>query len=84
LKYLDLLLHLSHYSSSILFLNNLLGHVSEQGKRKSMEDAVVHFDDFNSICPFLSPSTARGLWAVYDGHGGAEGITIQIEFILKR
>lgn len=48
------------------------GHCSEQGKRKTMEDEVVHFDDFNNIAPILLPSYGRALWAVYDGHSGSD------------
>jgi hypothetical protein len=44
-----------------------------------MEDAVVHFDDLNVVAPFLLPTCGRGLWAVYDGHGGvAESKTIAV------
>ena len=49
-----------------------------------MEDAVIHYDDFNSISPLLSRDTgARGIWAVYDGHGGSEVSNLAAEIVHK-
>ena len=40
-----------------------------QGRRASMEDAHVMFDDFNKELGVTS-DTPRSFYAIYDGHGG--------------
>lgn len=48
-----------------------------------MEDAVVHIDNFNQVSPLLSPECGRGIWAVYDGHGGTEVSILAAEMLHK-
>ena len=42
------------------------------GRRPSMEDRVIHFDDLNDQSGLLSRHINRAMYAVYDGHAGDE------------
>ena len=45
------------------------GSEAQQGRRSTMEDTHVHFDDVNDKYGF-SKDVSRAFYAVYDGHGG--------------
>lgn len=59
------------------------GHHSIQGRRPTMEDAVIHMDNFNQASPLLSSEKGRAIWAVYDGHGGDEVSLLAGEMLHK-
>ncbi len=48
------------------------GHHSQIGKRKTMEDFFVIFDDLRETFPNLYFGHKWSLYAVFDGHGGPE------------
>lgn len=46
------------------------GAAAAQGRRETMEDAHVTFDDASTVVSDLSPFKKVSFYGVYDGHGG--------------
>jgi len=56
------------------------GSEAQQGRRSSMEDTHVHFDDVNEKYGFPKNMT-RAFYAVYDGHGGRHAADLAEKYL---
>jgi len=59
------------------------GVESQQGKRKTMEDAHVTLNHLNAIFPKLSNDVKRAFYAVYDGHSGRKAADFAEQMLHK-
>jgi len=56
------------------------GSDAQQGRRSSMEDTHVHFDDINDKYGFPR-DVSRAFYAVYDGHGGRHAADLAEKYL---
>jgi len=56
------------------------GSEAQQGRRSTMEDTHVHFDDVNDKYGFPKDMT-RAFYAVYDGHGGRHAADLAEKYL---
>jgi len=57
------------------------GSEAQQGRRSSMEDTHVHFDDVSAKYFPNEPPMSRAFYAVYDGHGGRHAADLAEKYL---
>eukprot|EP01102_Stenamoeba_stenopodia_P005572 TRINITY_DN16321_c0_g1_i1.p1 TRINITY_DN16321_c0_g1~~TRINITY_DN16321_c0_g1_i1.p1 ORF type:complete len:510 (-),score=106.49 TRINITY_DN16321_c0_g1_i1:90-1619(-) len=64
-------------------LRLISGVDSQQGKRKTMEDAHVALNHLNALFPKLPNDVKRAFYAVYDGHSGRRAADVAEQMLHK-
>eukprot|EP01114_Cavostelium_apophysatum_P012234 TRINITY_DN2714_c0_g1_i1.p1 TRINITY_DN2714_c0_g1~~TRINITY_DN2714_c0_g1_i1.p1 ORF type:complete len:332 (-),score=59.08 TRINITY_DN2714_c0_g1_i1:103-1098(-) len=65
-------------------LHPVSSHESAQGRRYSMEDTFVAFDNLAEQFPSLPKENSYSLYGVFDGHGGKDAAILLEQLIPKR